>query len=69
MYYEHPYKCLINNEEYKKMPPQNSDADLNRQENTAMIYIRSRIRGAYIICKADIIPTGISPVTAGNGYH
>ena len=27
------------------------------------------IREAYIICEADIIPTGISHVTAGNGYH
>ena len=31
--------------------------------------IRSQIREAYIICEADIIPTGISPVTAENGYH
>ena len=27
------------------------------------------IREAYIIRAADIIPTGISSVTAGNGYH
>ena len=27
------------------------------------------IREAYIICEADIIPPGISPVPPGNGYH
>lgn len=27
------------------------------------------MREAYIICEADIIPKGISSVSAGNGYH